>query len=48
LLKWRERRVELLVEKLFPQIQKLALALLDHGKLSGDQIQKVLHDYDST
>jgi hypothetical protein len=48
LLAWLERRTELLVEKQWPQIHKLAFQLLDKvdcngdAKLSGEQIRKAL------
>jgi hypothetical protein len=42
LLRWMERRTALLVDKLWPQIHKLAFALLEHDRLDGKQIAEVL------
>jgi|SRR5581483_3648413 len=42
LLQWMERRTELFVSKLWPQIEKLAYALLNREKLSGEQIAEIL------
>jgi hypothetical protein len=42
LLQWAWRRTEKLVEKLWPKIHKVAFALLEHEKLSGDKIDKLL------
>ena len=42
LIQWAARRAECLVEKLWPQIHKLAFALLEQEKLSGEQIREVL------
>jgi len=43
LLQWMKHRTALLVKELFPQIQKLTLALLEHEKLSGAQVAKILN-----
>jgi hypothetical protein len=43
LLQWMERRTELFVEKLWPQIQKVAYALLEREKLSGREIEQILN-----
>ena len=37
------RRAELLVEKQWPQIHKLAFALLEHDSLTGDQVKAILN-----
>jgi hypothetical protein len=42
LLKWAERRTELLVTKLWARVEELAYALLDRRKLSGCEIQTLL------
>jgi hypothetical protein len=42
LMAWLERRVELLVEKQWPRIHKLAFALLERERLSGAEIDKIL------
>jgi hypothetical protein len=42
LMAWMERRTELLVDKLWPRIHKVAFALLEREKLDGEQIAKVL------
>lgn len=42
LIQWAERRTELLVTKLWPQIHKVAFALLERDRLTGDEIHKVL------
>ena len=42
LVKWGERRADVLVEEQWPQIHKLAFALLEHEQLNGEQIDKLL------
>jgi hypothetical protein len=42
LLSWLARRAELLVERKWPQIHKLAFALLENEKLSGTEIYEIL------
>jgi hypothetical protein len=42
LLAWLERRAELLVERKWPQIHKLAFTLLENEKLSGTEIYEIL------
>ncbi len=42
LLAYAMRRAELLVDKLWPQIYKLAFTLLEHLKLDAEQIEKTL------
>lgn len=43
LLRWMERRTELFVAKLWPQIQKVTYALLEREKLSGQEIEQILN-----
>jgi hypothetical protein len=43
LLEWMEFRTGLFVEKLWPQIQKVAYALLQRGKLSRSEIAEILN-----
>ena len=38
LIKWLDRRAQLLVEKQWPQVHKLAFGLLEHEKLTGEQV----------
>jgi hypothetical protein len=42
LLRWLERRTELLIEKHWPKIHELAFALLENDQLTGEQIREVL------
>jgi hypothetical protein len=42
LLQWAERRTQLLVTKLWPQIEKVAYALLDRQKLTGHEVEAIL------
>lgn len=42
LLQWAARRAECLVTELWDEVQKLAFALLEHEKLSADQIKETL------
>jgi hypothetical protein len=42
LLDWLARRAEVIVKRRWPQIHKLAFALLDREKLSGAQIDEIL------
>src|SRR5207249_8613648 len=43
LLKWLERKTELLLEQQWPRVTKLAFALLENdGQLNCDQIKKAL------
>jgi hypothetical protein len=46
LVAWLERRAELLVEKQWPRIHKLAFALLDREKLCGSEINKILNGHE--
>jgi hypothetical protein len=46
LVKWGERRAEVMVGRTWPQVHKLAFALLEHGKLSGDQVRDLLGGQD--
>src|SRR6266496_2914171 len=41
LLAYAMRRAELLVEKRWPQIHKLAFGLLEHEKLTGEQVKQI-------
>jgi hypothetical protein len=43
LIKWLDRRAQLLVEKQWPQVHKLAFGLLEHEKLTGPQVAKILN-----
>ena len=43
LLQWMERRTELFVARLWPQIQKVSYALLERGKLTGAEIAEILN-----
>jgi len=45
LVKWGERRADVLVEEQWPQIHKLAFALLEHeqGKLDAGEIDEALN-----
>jgi hypothetical protein len=42
LMAWMERRTLLLVDKLWPQIHKLAFALLDRSQLTGEEVRKLV------
>jgi hypothetical protein len=42
LLSWLERKTELLISELWPQVSKLACALLDKGKLSGCEVREII------
>jgi ATP-dependent Zn protease len=44
LMAWLERRAELLVEQHWPQIHKLAFALLEREKITGPELNKIIHD----
>ena len=44
LIRWLERKTDLLIERLWPQIRKLAFALLEHDQLTGEQVREVLAD----
>lgn len=40
---WAERMAEVLVERQWPQVHRLAFALLEHDSLTGDQVNAVLN-----
>jgi hypothetical protein len=42
LVKWAERMADVMVEKHWSKVHKLAFALLEFGKLSGDQVHNLL------
>jgi hypothetical protein len=44
LLSWLARRAELLVEKQWAQIQKLAFALLERERIAGPELHKIMHE----
>jgi hypothetical protein len=43
LLHWLQRRAEVFVEKLWPDIRKVAFALLEYDRLTGQQVVAILN-----
>lgn len=41
-LAWLERKTEVLISALWPQVSKLAYALLDKQKLSGCEVREII------
>jgi hypothetical protein len=46
LLTWMEHRVGWLVEKLWPEITRVAYGLLERGRLSDEQVNEILNGND--
>jgi hypothetical protein len=45
LLAWLQRKTELLISELWPQVSKLAYALLDKQKLSGCEVREIIESH---
>jgi len=43
LMAWLERRTDVLVSAQWPQVSKLAFALLEHDSLTGAQVKAILN-----
>jgi len=45
LVKWGERMADVVCLRLWPQIHKLAFALLEHGSLSGEHVKQLIQSH---